>query len=74
MLKFSIKDNIAGIQANINTQMADFNKKHDLEMKVKIGSIDVESFELKPGQIEALMKSKIYLEINIKDFRSFSKF
>lgn len=74
MLKFSIKDNITVIQENINKQMADFNKLHDLEMKVKIGSIDVESFELKPGQIEALMKSKIYLEINIKDFRSFSKF
>jgi len=74
MLKFSIKDNLAGIQDNINTQMAEFNKAHDLEMKVKIGSIDVESFELKPGQIQALMRSKVYLEVNIKDFRSFSKF
>jgi hypothetical protein len=43
-------------------------------MKLGIGSADVESFELKPGQIEALMKTKFYLEVNIKNFRSFNKF
>ncbi len=30
--------------------------------------------ELKPGQIEAILKTKFYLEMRIKDFRSFNKF
>ncbi|MBK9736001.1 MAG: DUF4403 family protein [Saprospiraceae bacterium] len=74
MLKFSIKDNVAKVQENINAQIAAINSKYNMEMKVNIGSVDVESFELKPGQIQALMRSKFYLEIRLKDFRTFNKF
>lgn len=73
-MKFSINETIAEVQKSINDQLKEFNKKYDLEMKLGIGSADVESFELKPGQIEALMKTKFYLEVNIKNFRSFNKF
>ncbi|MBL0101952.1 MAG: DUF4403 family protein [Saprospiraceae bacterium] len=74
MLKFSIKDNLAEAQKNIDNQLKDLNAKYDLEMKIGIGSADVESFELKPGQIEAMVKAKFYLELRIKNFRSFNKF
>ncbi len=73
-LKFSIKETISEVQKNMDAQLKQFNEKYNMEMKIGIGSVDVESFELKPGQIEALMRSKFYLEIRIKDFRSFNKF
>jgi hypothetical protein len=43
-------------------------------MKVGIGSAEVEKFELKPGQILATLKTKFYLDMLIRDFRSFNKF
>ena len=73
-MKFSINKTIEEVQKNIDTQLKVINNKYDLEMKIGIGSADVESFELKPGQIEAQMKSKFYLEVNIRNFRSFNKF
>ena len=73
-LRFSINTTLTDAQNNIDQQMKDFNDKYGIEMKVGIGSTDIENFELKPGQIEAVIKSKIYLEMRIKDFRSFGKF
>jgi hypothetical protein len=73
-LKFSINDIMIEAQKNMDAQLKDFNTKHDLEMRIGLGSADVESFELKPGQIEAILKTKFYLEMRIKDFRSFNKF
>lgn len=73
-LKFSINDFLVQAQKNIDDQLKTMNTKYDLEMRIGIGSADVESFELKPGQIEAIMKTKFFLEMRIKDFRSFNKF
>jgi hypothetical protein len=73
-LKFSINDFLIQAQNNIDDQLKAFNTKYDLEMRIGIGSGDVESFELKPGQIEAILKTKFFLEMRIKDFRSFNKF
>lgn len=73
-LKFSINAIISDAQKNIDNQLKAFNAKYNLEMRIGIGSADVESFELKPGQIEAILKTKFFLEMRIKDFRSFNKF
>lgn len=73
-LRFSITETLVTVQNKIDQHIETFNKKYDLEMKVAVGSADVESFELKPGQIEALMKAKFYLELKIKDLKSFKKF
>lgn len=73
-LKFSISETITEVQKSINNQLKTINEKYNLEMRIGIGSADVESFELKPGQILALMKTRFYLEMRIKDFRTFSKF
>lgn len=73
-LRFSINSTLTDAQNNIDQQMKEFNDRYGIEMKVGIGSTDIENFELKPGQIEAIIKSKIYLEIRIKSFRSFGKF
>ncbi|MGB4958589.1 MAG: DUF4403 family protein, partial [Saprospiraceae bacterium] len=73
-LKFSIDDTMKDVQKNIDTYLKDFNKMYDLEMKIGLGKSDVETFQLKPGQIETLFNTKFYLELLIKDFRSFNKF
>lgn len=73
-MKFNINDALKDVQKNIDDQLNQFNKTYDMEMKIGIGGADVESFQLKPGEIEALMKTKFYLEVRIKDFRSFGKF
>lgn len=73
-LKFNINDSLKDAQRNIDAQLKEFNTAYDMEMKIGIGGADVESFQLKPGEIEALMKTKFYLEVRIKDFRSFGKF
>lgn len=73
-LKFNINDSLKDAQRNIDAQLKEFNTAYDIEMKIGIGGADVESFQLKPGEIEALMKTKFYLEVRIKDFRSFGKF
>jgi hypothetical protein len=74
LLQFPISDNIEQLQNNINAQVANMNKLYDMEMKVGIGSIVVEKFELKPGQIQAVMKSNCFLEVRLKDFKTFNKF
>ena len=58
----------------IDNQLADFNKKYNLDMKLGLGSVGVESFKLRPGQIEAIMVSRFYLEVGIRDLRSFNRF
>lgn len=73
-MKFNINDALKDVQKSIDDQLKEFNKTYDMEMKIGIGGADVESFQLKPGEIEALMKTKFYLEVRIKDFRSFGKF
>jgi hypothetical protein len=73
-MKFDINQSIRDAQKSMDEQLRDFNSKYDMEMKIGLGGGDVESFILKPGQIEALMKTKFYLEVRIKDFRSFNKF
>ena len=73
-MKFNINESLSEVQKNIDSQLKEFNSKYDLEMKIVIGGADVESFQLKPGEIEALMKTKFYLEVRIKDFRSFNRF
>jgi len=73
-MKFDIKDMVKDAQNNLDTQLKDFNAKYNMEMKIGIGAAEIESFQLRPGQIEALMKSNFYLEVRIKDFRSFNNF
>ena len=73
-MKFSVEEQLGEIQNTINAQVAEYNKKYDMEMKVALGSVTVESFELRPGIIDAVMKVVFMLEANISDFRSFSKF
>lgn len=73
-MKFSINQTIAEVQKNIDAQLQKINKDYNLEMKVGIGSADVENFEMRPGQIFATLKTKFYLEMMIRDFRSFNKF
>lgn len=73
-MKFSIDAQLEAIQNSVNAQVAEYNKKYDMEMKIKLGSVVVESFELKPGIIDAVMKVVFLLDANIYDFRSFSKF
>lgn len=72
-LRFSVNNTLAEAQANIDQKLKDFNEKYDIDMKIGIGSAIVENFELKPGQIEAIINTKFYLEMRIKDFRSFNK-
>ncbi len=71
-LRFSINNIIKDVQSNINQQLKTVKDKNGIDMKIGIGSALVENFELKPGQIEAIINSKFYLEIRIQDFRSFS--
>jgi hypothetical protein len=73
-MKFSINETLATVQKNIDTQLKKLNNDYNLEMKVGIGSAEVEKFELKPGQILATLKTKFYLDMLIRDFRSFNKF
>lgn len=51
-MKFSINKTIEEVQKNIDTQLKVINNKYDLEMKIGIGSADVESFELKPDRLK----------------------
>ncbi len=74
MLKFPINDYIIQAQKNINNQIKELNQAYNMEMKVNIGNVNIESFELKPGQIEAVMKAMVLLELRIHDFQTFSKF
>lgn len=73
-LRFSINQTLREAQQSIDLQLKEFNTKYNIEMKIGIGSADIENFELKPGQIEAIVKSKFYLEIRIKDFSKFNNF
>ncbi|MBK9254874.1 MAG: DUF4403 family protein [Saprospiraceae bacterium] len=73
-LKFSIEDSIDEIQNNINAQITAFNKNYEMDLQVRIGSVTIETFELKPGVIEAVMKAGFYMEAKIFDFRTFNKF
>lgn len=73
-LRFSVTNTIKDAQTNIDQQLKDFKQKYGIEMKIGIGSAIIDNFELKPGQIEAIIKSKFYLEMRIQDFRSFNKF
>lgn len=73
-LTFNINETIRDVQKSIDNQLADFNKKYDLDMKLGLGSVGVESFKLKPGQIEAVMVTRFYLEVGIRDLRSFNRF
>jgi hypothetical protein len=73
-MKFSIQEQIQNIQENVNRQVSDYNRKYDIDSKIKISSVKLESFEMKPGIIEAVMKIGFLMETNIHDFRSFNKF
>ncbi|MBK7634296.1 MAG: DUF4403 family protein [Saprospiraceae bacterium] len=46
-MKFSINETLATVQKNIDTQLKKLNNDYNLEMKVGIGSAEVEKFELK---------------------------
>lgn len=73
-LRFSIDATLKDAQMNIDQQLRDIQAKYDIQMRIGIGSVTVENFDLKPGQIEAVIMSKIYLQMSIRDFRSFNKF
>ena len=73
-MKFSINQTIVEVQKNIDAQLEKVNKAYNLDLKVGIGSADVENFEMRPGQILTTLKTKFYLEMLIRDFRSFNKF
>lgn len=73
-MKFNINESVRVAQNSIDEQLKEFNTTYGMEMKIGIGGASVESFQLKPGQIEALLNTKFYLEVLIKDFRSFNKF
>jgi Domain of unknown function (DUF4403) len=73
-LHFPLDEYLVGAQQEINIQIAQFNKTYDMDMVLKLGSVDVESFDLWPGKITALIRSKMYLEMNVKNLRSFGKF
>jgi hypothetical protein len=73
-LIFPINSYLGQAQTNINQQVAQFNKQYDLQMKLSLGSIDVENFELRPGQLSTVLRSKFYLDLYVKDLRSFGKF
>ncbi len=73
-LRFNINETITEVQKSIDTQLAEFNRKYDMEIRLGLGSVTVESFKLMPGQIEAVMLSRFYLQVGIRDFRSFNRF
>lgn len=74
MLKFPINSYLSNAQKNIDVFLKDFYTAYGIALRVGIGRIDLESFELQPGVINAVLRSKLYLEVGISDFRSFNKF
>ncbi|MEZ4910791.1 MAG: DUF4403 family protein [Saprospiraceae bacterium] len=73
-LTFPMDSYIDQAQSTIDQMVNDIKTKSDMELKVALGKSGIETFELKPGKMEAIIFSNIYLDVYIKDFRSFSKF
>jgi hypothetical protein len=73
-LRFSLNDATSQMQATINEKLRELNQKYKMDVKVGLGSTSVENFELLPGQIRTLLRSSLYFEVGIRDFRSFNQF
>ena len=73
-LTFSTDSYITQAQTSIDQMVKDIKTKYDIELKVALGKAGIETFELKPGKIEAIIFSNVYMDVYIKDFRSFSRF
>ena len=73
-LRFSLNDATNEMQATINEKLRELNQKYKMDVKVGLGSTSVENFELLPGQIRTLLRSSLYFEVGIRDFRSFNQF
>ena len=60
-------------EAEIEAAVNEVTDETSAEDKATVDA-EVEKFELKPGQILATLKTKFYLDMLIRDFRSFNKF
>lgn len=73
-LRFNINETVKDVQQSIDSQLAQFNRQYNLDLNLGLGSVAVESFKLRPGQIEAVMVTRFYLMVGIRDLRSFNRF
>ena len=73
-LTFPVDGYIKDAQVTLDNLVDEIKQKYDIEMKVALGRAGIETFELKPGKIDATVFSHIYFDVFIKDFRSFNKF
>ncbi len=70
-LVFNIDDQVIEAQKSINAITKNLKDNYDMEANVKIGSIKIEKFNLTPGQIDATLISKMYIDVLINDLQKF---
>ncbi len=71
MLKFPIGDQMQNFQTQLDEQVVVMNKKYKMNMKVKLGSIELDNVILRPDRANAYVTLKLKLETVLENLAFF---
>ncbi len=74
MLKFPIGDQMENFQAQVDEQVVAMNKKYKLNMKVKLGSIEMDNVILRPDRANAYITLKLKLDTVLENLAFFRNY
>ncbi len=69
--RFSIKENMANIQAQVDNQVLQINKQYKIDMKVKLGSLKLNQVILRPDRMNVNTGLNFKLETNLENLALF---
>jgi hypothetical protein len=71
MLKFPIGDQMENFQTQVDEQVMAMNKKYKMNMKVRLGSIELDNVILRPDRANAYITLKLKLETVLENLAFF---
>ncbi|MBK8699938.1 MAG: DUF4403 family protein [Saprospiraceae bacterium] len=71
MLQFSLNDNMANLQSQIDEQVMNMNKKYKMKLRVNVGSINIDNFALRPDRANAYLSMKLYFDTTLDNLYLF---
>lgn len=72
-LVFQIDEQVNDVQKAINSYTEALRENYDMDLNIRLGSIEIDKFTLYPGQIEAVLVARAHIDAHIKDLRKLSQ-
>lgn len=72
LLSFSVKENVASVQEQIDLQVQKYSVKDQLDLKAEIQQLNINKFVLDDNKIHAFVTLNLFLEATIHDMRVFN--